>query len=311
MELSQLLAFMAGSAGRGQTSRPTGDFAAWLSPGPAGEGGVPVASQTSDPMEGETAPKGEAAAEGEAGLAPRLPELPVPVGPEEVIDWLATRAPVSEEVVPGRETRVHLAMSPGPVEVDGQALHVGALLVQANQVITTPWRLTASGEMDHRHAWGRAMLAGLEPTARLPVGLPAAPVLIPAANPGTGVGHPAPINRADGPVDAQGWMVTSSPTTKRAAPPVEASERAYPSWSSDRNLWPLQLLWQSDAGGEATIWYRDFQLAREGEAGVLDTLRRYLRAESPGVRRIVINGRTVWSDANQVNQANQERSHAR
>ena len=305
MELTQLLAVMAGSAARGQTIRPVGDFAAWLSPGPDGQGGDPAALPV------PVAQEGDAAQEGDVSLAPRQPEGLDLAGPKEVIDWLAARAPLLDETAPGRDVSVPLPMSPGPTQVDGQTLGVRALLAQVNQVIATPWRLTASGEMDHRHPWGGVLSAGMEPTARLPVGLPAAPVPIPVANPGAGLGQPAPSNPADRPVDAQGWMVTGSPTPKRAAPAVEGSERVFPSWSGDRNLWPMQLLWQSDAGAETTLWYRDFQLAPDREAGVLDTLRRYLRAESPGVRRIVINGRTVWSDATHVNQANQERSHAR
>lgn len=306
MELMQLLPLLDGHAQRGLVPRPAGDFGAWLSQGPGWQGDATPEMPPPAAQEGEADPDTSFATT-EAGLVGTL----LPEAAQGVTDWIARRTLFPERMDLASEPRLRVSLESGSIPVDGRTFHVLAPLPQVSAVITTPWRLTASGELDHQFTGVSGPLTGREPAAVLSNGPGPLPVPIREGNVRSESSQTLwskPVERLGNPL---GSTVASPSTPKRSAAPVETSERSSATWSADRSAWPLQLLWQSNAGGESTIWYRDFQLARESEAGVLDTLRRFLRAESPGVRRIVINGRTVWSDATHVNQANQERSHAR
>lgn len=60
--------------------------------------------------------------------------------------------------------------------------------------------------------------------------------------------------------------------------------------------WPLRLLrWLNDSEGGATLWLRDFTTDPGASSGLVDDLRRFAQTEGLPLRRIVLNGHTLWA----------------
>ena len=60
--------------------------------------------------------------------------------------------------------------------------------------------------------------------------------------------------------------------------------------------WARRLLrWLESQDQAATAWVRDYTVAARGEAELIADLRRFAQSEGLPLRRIVLNGRTVWT----------------
>lgn len=69
-----------------------------------------------------------------------------------------------------------------------------------------------------------------------------------------------------------------------------------PSLPATAATWSLRLLrWFEAEGRGATAWLRDYTVAGDGEAGLVDDVRRFAQDAGLPLRRIVLNGRTLWS----------------
>lgn len=236
---------------------------------------APVRLEAPSPRSVETAPvapqQGEPTRATRYDVPPPSPAVPVPV------DALASppSSPVTSEG--GQAPRWQL-----------QTPAAGSRVV----VFTVPWELRAGAHLSQSlrvtleveilpmsngsGAQGRGQIAaaptatisspGIRPLAPPPAGPVSSPWL-----PGRDRA-PAPTQEIDGPRGMAG-AASASPSP-----------------------WPMRLLRWLNADGQGPVaWMRDFTADPAALPTLVDTLRRFAQAENIPLRRIVLNGQTLWS----------------
>jgi hypothetical protein len=283
---------------------PAGDFAAWLGDPPRPPTPPPMAADAPpapDPVAGMPLPD----------LAPRVPALPdanlptaVLLAPPVPLPALPTEAaaplspglpmlppapplPVAAPIAAPIAAAAHAETAPPPLwQV---AVHPADGVVE----LLSPWRLVAGASLSQVGV-GRTAQA-LVHHLPLPRATPTAAGA--AAAMGTAPTLPgAPFAVAGG--RAPGPAPVAMPAPPRTGDPAPAADRvgAPPAQLASAAQWALRLLrWFEHRGDGATAWLRDYTATAANTAQLVADVREFARDEGLPLRRVVLNGRTVWA----------------
>jgi hypothetical protein len=273
-----------------------GDFAAWLAAVPAAPHQAPVPDDdVAMPVPGLVVPLPTeallaSALPGQAvdGLVPptRLPSdlsaQPLPPTPE-----APALAPSSTVALPIAAPAVDAATAT-PLPAWQVAVHPADGVVE----LLSPWRLVAGASLS-QIAGGRSVdaMALPGPTAGGASPPTGARAIASGALPGTpGFAAALPATTALPLVPMAAALRDSellAAADAGSAPPAQLASAAQ---------WALRLLrWFETRGEGATAWLRDYTATPERAAEMVDDLRQFARSEGLPLRRIVLNGQTVWS----------------
>jgi hypothetical protein len=101
---------------------------------------------------------------------------------------------------------------------------------------------------------------------------------------------------ANSPTGARAVASGALPGTFGFAAALPATTALPPAQLASAAQWALRLLrWFETRGEGATAWLRDYTATPERAAEMVDDLRQFARSEGLPLRRIVLNGQTVWS----------------
>lgn len=172
---------------------------------------------------------------------------------------------------------------------------VGGGQGEAVQLIASPWRLAPGDRLSQELratlsvfvAEGPAApTASIAPMPAISSGDPATAIMVRAA-------ASEPARHATG----SGLQVpVQSPQSIAAASASEEIAAGRSAAQAQAAHWPLRLLrWLNDSEAGTTLWLRDFTTEPGAASALVDDLRRFAQTEGLPLRRIVLNGQTLWS----------------
>lgn len=257
------------------------DFGRWLAtplPSPPEDqpllpGTAPFSPERSTPLPPPLLPSGG----GDRAIAPLLPVAQ----PEPPSIPLAVPDPA---LVPPLEESVAMAWAMASAPGSTTTVHL----------VASPWRLAAGDQLSQQIEATLSLFMAEETPQALAVAKGQGQGPVPGAPSIPGLRTP-PL-RAGGDTTALGLVPIAAGVRLATAAAAEETAAVRGSVAGQAAHWPLRLLrWLNDGDGGRTVWLRDFTADAGAASGLVDDLRRFARAESLPLTRIVLNGQTLWT----------------
>lgn len=207
--------------------------------------------------------------------------------------------PVPEMAAPSLPVDAAMVL-PGAIPSTGDdGLHLSWALVagepgEAVQLVASPWRL-APGDRLSQQLHATLSVAVVGDVATVSVSIAAPPAIaggVAASAVISGEPRGAVRQSAEPGLPLPAWAVLNAAANSAS----EESAAGRSAAQAQAAHWPLRLLrWLNDSEGGSTLWLRDFTSEPGAAPALVDDLRRFAQAEGLPLRRIVLNGRTLWA----------------